>query len=304
MRKVFALLAVVLTNISGAARAEINIVDSLEWMSVDARLIVRGKVVRCDDVQGPGDVTYRDTTVEIAEVIKGKPEGKTVTIRLRFLGKDTAGAAWKESGHTYLFFLTQGKVADDKNLAGHWVLREWHYSVVDLDKPGKVYTAEMKPADDGKAILATVKKYAAMPMPRDVGEPNVFKPQRGFLRFEVPPDSPIFVELWSGSSVYLHVPAEEKLRPFVFALARSKDASERARGADMLRSYPGKETVKLLNELLNDPAESRWIGANGKLTKISYNVRRAAYDSLLDLGEKPEKPVFEREPTAADQKKE
>jgi hypothetical protein len=296
-------LAVLLLAAAGTARAEINIVDSLEWMSVDARLIVRGKVVRCEDVKGPGDVTYRDTTVEIAEMVKGKLDEKTVTIRLRFLGANSAGTSWKDSGHSYLFFLTQGKAADDKNLGGHWVLRQWEHAAIDLDGPRKVYTADMKRAEDGKAIVATVKKYAAMPMPREVGEPNVFKPQRGFLRFEVPFGAPIHGELWGGSTVFMHVPAEEKYRPIVLALARSKHPNERVTGADMLRNYPGAETVKLLKELLNDPAESRWTGEGGKLTKISYDVRRAAYDSLLDLGEKPAKPVLERDPTAADQRK-
>jgi hypothetical protein len=38
-------------------------------------------------------------------------------------------------------------------------------------------------------------------------------------------------------------------------------------------------------------------GERRELVSVGYPVRRAAYDALLALGEKPEKPVIEREPT-------
>jgi hypothetical protein len=296
-------LAVVAVLLSASiSRAETNIVDSLEWMAVDARLIVTGKVVGTEDTKGPGDVVYRDVTVEIADVVKGKLDAKKLTIRVRLLGNDRMGLDWKEAGRPHLFMLAQGNPDDDKNLRGHWV--PWsYYSVIDLERPHKVYTSEMKRGHDGKAIVALVKKSAAMKLPREIGAANVFKPQRGFLRLDVPVDSPIYNELWGGSAVYINVPAEEKYRPMAVTLARSKNPNERALGADMLRNYPGKETVKILNELLNDPAETRWFGPGNKLVKITYDVRRAAYDALIDLGEKPARPPFERDPAAGDQKK-
>jgi hypothetical protein len=301
MRRSLTILALFVTT-STLARAEINIVDSLEWMSVDARLIVRGKVVRCEDTKGPGDVTYRDATIEVAQVVKGKVEGRTVAVRLRLLGKDGTGLDWKESGHPYLFFLTQGNPADDKNLAGCWVTRGHNYEVIDLEKPAKVYTSDMKKAENAKEILALVTKYAAVPVRPDVGPGNVGKPRPGSLVLEVPFDAPIFNELWAGSSVLMVVPADEKRLALALANVRSKNVHERAVGAKLLRHYPGKDTVKVLMELLTDPGEVQSIGAGGKVEKVYYPVRQEAYQSLLDLGEKPAKPVLERGPAAGDNK--
>ncbi len=297
MKRVLAVLTVFL-SLAAVARAEVNIVDSLEWMAVDAPLIVKGKAVGHEDAKGPGSLVYRDVSVEVAEVVKGKLDGQTVMVRLRSVGPSKTGEDWKESGHSYLFFLTRGRADDDRNVADRWVLRS-EQGVIDLDKPERVYTADMKKADDGKGILATVKKYAATKAPREAGAANVFTPQRGFLRFEVPPDAEIWGELWGGSMVFIHVPAEEKYKERVLSLTRSESAFDRSLAAEMLRNYPGEDTVKRLTELLDDPGESR-VYQDGKLIKITHYVRAAAYAVLVELGEKPPKPVFEREPTAAE----
>jgi hypothetical protein len=297
------LAAVAVLVLASVGRAETNIVDSLEWTTVSSRLIVTGKVVRTEDTKGPGDVVYRDVTIEVADVLKGKFDGKRLTIRVRLLGNDRTGLDWKESDRPHLFLLTQGNPGDDKNLGGQWVPRSYEGAVVDLEKPRKVYTSDLKRADDGKAIVALVKKYAATKLPREVDAANVGTPRRGFVRLDVPGDSPIFGELWGGSAVYINVPAEEKYRPMATALARSNNGGERRLGAEMLRNFPGEQTVRILKELLRDPAETKWVGAGNKIVNITYDVRRAAYDSLIDLGEKPARPLFERDPAAGDQEK-
>jgi hypothetical protein len=45
------------------------------------------------------------------------------------------------------------------------------------------------------------------------------------------------------------------------------------------------------------------LDGKGRIANVSYPVRRAAYESLIELGEKPEKPVFERPPTPEEAKK-
>src|SRR5262249_10570214 len=95
---------------------------------------------------------------------------------------------------------------------------------------------------------------------------------------------------------YLIVPVEEKYRPMAERLARSKSVHDRAQGADMLRNFPGPGTTRLLTKLLADPGEGRWTDARGGVVSIEYPVRRAAYDALVALGEKPKRPVVERKP--------
>jgi hypothetical protein len=282
--------------VAGAARAEINVADSLEWMTVDCRLIVKGKVVRSEDRKGEGGYTYRDVTVEIGELLKGKHEGKTLTFTIY---RDPTGADWKTSGRTHLFFLKDGD-PKQKDLAGRLVQRDWTYGAIDLEKPQRVYLSEMKKAEDAKTILATVRAFAGWKPVLAPGEQNVFAPRRGWLMQEVPADSPIFNELWAGSSVLMRVPAEEKHRGEAMKQVRSANPRERARAANVLRNYPCKETVEALKALLKDPGETKWMDQTGKVTRITYEVRRAAYESLLDLGEKPDKPLLERGPAAGD----
>jgi hypothetical protein len=303
MRKALLAVAALVLGPAGA-RAEINLADSVEWMTVDARLVVRGKVVGCKDSKGPGDVVLRDVTVRVEEALKGKPAGKTVTVRLWLRGGGRAGKDWEVSGRSYLFFLRQGQADDGKELEGKVVLREPNQSVIDLKEPGKVYTADMKRAADGNAVMALVRKYAAKPaLPREVGAPNVFKPQQGYLRLEVPFDAPIHRDLWAGSVCYLNVPVEPKHLPLVLAKARSQHSWDRRVGAEMLRNFPGPASVKALTALLTDTAEAHVFGGKGELVRVEYPVRASAYAALLALGEKPPRPVLQRKPTAEEVRK-
>jgi len=291
------LMTVVLFLSTGLAHSEINIVDSLEWMAMDSPLIVRGKVVGLQETKGPGTVIYRDVVIEVEEWLKGKFQGKNLTIRLR--GYTTYDAeALKANGHSCLFFLARGKAEDRKPLEGWWVPRDHWQSIVDLEEPKRVYTGDMTRPKNAEEILKITKEYAAREKPGPgVGSPNIFKPQGGYLRLPIAPDAEFFREVFCGSACYLNVPAEEKYRPIAMKLAKSHDIKERRRGADMLRNYPGPETVKLLTALLADPYESRWARGPDELVKIVYPARLAAYDALIALGEKPEKPVVERQPT-------
>jgi hypothetical protein len=65
----------------------------------------------------------------------------------------------------------------------------------------------------------------------------------------------------------------------------------------MLRNYPGQATLRTLQDLLKDPAESHRVKGPDGLVGVGYPVRKAAYESLLALGEKPDKPILERPPT-------
>jgi len=291
-------VALVLLLAVGTSHAEINIVDSLEWMAADAPLIVRGKVTAHNNVKGVGNLIYHEATIAIEGSPKGNVEGKTLSIRLHTVGEKNPAAEWAKSGHSYLFFLRKGRPNDGRERVGWWVPRERRHSVIDLARPRNVYKADMTFAADAKEILSVVRKYAGWKRRGpEVGEPNIFKPQADYVRLEIPGSAPIYCSVYWGSACYVNVPAEEKYRTLAMAKARSKRAYERRQGADMLRNFPGPETVKILTKLLDDPAEFENAKGLDQLVRFVYSVRPTAYHALLHLGEKPKKPPFERQPT-------
>src|SRR5262245_28641578 len=224
MRATCVLAGALLLLGGGRAGAEIMVADSLEWMTLDARLVVRGKVLAHKDTKGPGDVVYRDLTIRVDETLKGKvgPDewvkvgpkfrGRYLGVRLRLFKGDQTGKDWQKSGHSYLFFLRRAKAGEEEGLVGKVVPRAQTPLAIDLEAPKRVYTAGLKIATDPKTILAQVKKYAGRNSRKELGRvASMFKSELdyGFRRVEVPFRSEVFSELWGGSSVYLNVPADE-----------------------------------------------------------------------------------------------
>ncbi len=292
-------IATAILVIATCARAETTVVDSLEWQAADAPLIVQAKVADLAEWHGRGQVIYRDIKLSDVKVLKGDIKPEVIAFRVRVVGDDPAGSAWKTSGDTYIFFLMSGKNETDSEMGEHWVLRSAR-SVVDLDHPNRVFTAAMQEATDRDEILKTIASYKdATAGATPVGEPNIFKPQRGYVRLEIPLGSPIFNQVWAGSSSYINVPADKKAHEIALALSRSKNVVDRISAAEMLLNYPSLETTKILTEMLADAAESHTY-ADQKLIGIGYPVRAAAYQTLLDLKEKTEKPILERPPTQAE----
>ena len=296
MRNTLGCLSILL--VTGAVHAEVMAVDSLEWMTVDTPLIVRGKAVQCQDTKGQDNFIYRDVTINVQEAFKGNPDDKTVKIRLHFRGTEDTGKNWQAGGHSYLFFLHRGKAADDKGLEGHWVLREPYHAVIDMDKPKGVFLANMKYPKNTEEILEIVRQYSLRMPPKEfVRTANVFKPQTGFARLEIEPGSEIFGEVFKGSVCYINVPVEDKHR--VAAVAKLKSASyhERVDAIDVLRNFPGAETMNVLTPLLNDPTEAIWRNQKSEVVEITYPVRSAAFEILKSLGADPIPPLTERKPT-------
>jgi hypothetical protein len=55
--------------------------------------------------------------------------------------------------------------------------------------------------------------------------------------------------------------------------------------------------------LLQDPGEAVATNQQGVPVEISYPVRRAAYDALLNLGQTPARPLSSRRPTEEETRK-
>ncbi len=259
------------------ARAEIDVFDSLEWMAVDATVIMLGKVLAYEDSKDPG--FDQEALVLVEETIKGKPVDRSIRVRLRQANGDRLKEESKGGARSFLFFLRQMSAS-----------REPYWTFLDLDKPEEVFLGEMRHPKGAEEILRVVREYSVRKPPPGVG--GAFDPQRGFLRLEVPP----LLYPPNGSIAYLLVPAEEKYRPITSALILSRNYQKRSDGADMLRNFPGEETVKQLSALLDDPAEELRVNGQGEVSEISYPVRISAYDALLSLGAKVKEPVLKRKP--------
>ena len=278
IRRFLITLAAALALHAGIARAEIMVVDSLEWLAADAPLIVQAKVADFAESRGLQQVVYRDLTLANVKILKGDVKPENIALRLRVLGDDPLGQSWKTSGDTFIFFLEPGKNDLDSDMGGHSVLRG---SALDLDHPARVFTAAMKEATDRDEILKIIAAYKDTKKDAPpVGTPNIFKPQRGYVRMEIPFDAPIHRQVFAGSACYINVPADETAHATAIKLSRSEQVMDRIHAAEMLLNFPGPETAKILTALLDDPNTGRKF-ENNTLTAITYPVRQSAYNTLV-----------------------
>jgi hypothetical protein len=260
--------------------SEINVGDSLDWMTIDSELILKGRVLKADRA---------DRIIKVQEVLKGEAEGPEIRIRVW----DT----WSSADHSLLFFLKKGREKDEA-----WTLRTASYGIVDLEEPARsAITAELKVLRDADQILKRVR--SRIQLQKD--QPDRYKPVpetggifwrslKGRLLLEVDFESEAWKALYSGSACYLVVPADPSYRAQAMEMARSKHASERERGARWLVNYGDPDAVTLLKALLKDTHRDEWVGAEPrKVVRRTYPVRTAAYESLTGLGISVEKPVLE-----------
>jgi hypothetical protein len=308
------LVIAVVVAFPAALYAEVFATDSLEWMTVDCEMTVKGKVTAVTKTPGGGYSVYEDVTVTVQEVLKSEHKGTTITFRwLTYSRKEYASAAdWQKSGHEMLFFLVKGDPEKDKGkFKDCWTLRKNRTAVINLDNPGKsAITADFKVLKKSKEVLKAVrarvsliKQSTAKRKKWKVGrEPNVSGSQQGFIRLKVPGFSQAWESINTGSVCYLIVPPDSQYKVLAMQLCKSESISERISGAQMLCNYHDREVIELLKAYLNDPGISKWANGN-KVVKIVYPVRKVAYESLLILGEKVEKPVLEEEPKEPEDKK-
>lgn len=276
-----------------SARAELVVVESLEWSTVRAPLVVRGKVLDVKDGYDKAEErSYQDVTIAITEKYKGPHEGKTVTIRMLAGVHNFTGEEWKKTEHEYLFFLSRENPYKRKALEGRWQSQQ---PPVDLDAEPKLYSSKLKYIEGPREALDIVRKYATLQTPGEEGgkgDPT----KRGIVSLVIsaPHDSPLYDDLNSRSGVLITIPADEEYRQHLLKLIKSKDLWERKTAAHQIQAYPGTETVKLLREMLRDSETTEVMDVKGDSSEMFYPVRLSAYDSLMKLGEKPEMPVISR----------
>ncbi len=193
------------------AWCEIHRAPSLEWLTVDSDLVVRGTITNVKTItvhlseQFPS-IPMADMTLRVSEVLKGDDPGPAITFkRFDFLQQGNSRAQdWKDTGDEFLFFLVKDKTKsydsdlDDIDLSGQWIMRaDCPYGPIDLKNPKKfaiyIAAADMTSPSDGQKILEIVRNQAA-------------KPASGKKIVEAPWGSKAQKNLFSGSRVDVIVP--------------------------------------------------------------------------------------------------
>ncbi|MHC4645367.1 MAG: hypothetical protein ACYTBJ_07685 [Planctomycetota bacterium] len=219
-RTIFALALVLL--LSGQSYAEIMGASSIEWLSCKSEVVVVAQIKEITITKGPHSVIYEDCAVQIHEVLKGDIKGEELVFCLRGLSSKPTVKDFMNSKEGVLLFLSKSKNhGSERHLDNKYVPSSmcFPFSILELsDIPKDVYSKEMRILTDKNEILNLVTKWVDCRISHSVCS-------------EVPFDSPIFKQLYAGSSCYLIVPAEEKYRVQLLNLARSDKPHERQEAA-------------------------------------------------------------------------
>lgn len=295
----------VLLVLAAPARAETWVGDSLEWMTDDSQLVLRGKVIKSTEVNAPGASGFHDMTIHVYEVLKGTYKDMKITIR-----------SWKGEVNgegEYLFFLKKGNdVYGPKDYRRPIVDNAWTqrifwngnpYGSINLKQPGHgqgIPTSDLKVLKKEKEIVKVVRDRVEFtkknppvikPAEKDA-KTGVMMPRLGVIEMDAPSESEVFRTFWGGSAVVLYVPADKSLYPKIM---KKVEKNREWYLIPALVNYPGPKTEKLLRDLLNDNTKTETF-QNGKVIRINYPVREAAYSALVRLGIQVPMPVLSKEP--------
>lgn len=266
------------------ARAEINVVDSVEWMTADSDLVVRGAVQRIHQHTRRGRRLYT-VTLRVMEVLKPTTRRARSRRTVRFavgswLGKSLV--AWKKSGAELLVFLARSEAGVRTPPFALRRSRGTVQSVVRLSgpKPHRLYTMGFQVLARRADLLRAVGAAA-----------RTVRATRSH-RVDVPGSSPAYRALWGGSAVWMYVPRGPRLQRLARTWLRSASVFQRVAGVKALATHRSQATVRSLRGLLRDPGhfiETR--GPGHRRTRV-YAVRAAAYEALRSWRIPVRKPVL------------
>ncbi len=196
--------------------AEVHEAPSLEWMTVNSPLIIRGRILEVQRKpvahESHLELALEDLIVQVKEVLKGEFVQDKVYIRRFSYGLSHSTAlTWKESEADFLFFLTKDIPQTDIPMilyVEHWTLTfDYPYGPVNLLHPEEaaeyLVSATFAAPKTGEHILKIVRDTLV----------HLSDYQSRSETIEVPEEAEAFKELWGGSSVYLIVPIRNEKEP-------------------------------------------------------------------------------------------
>jgi hypothetical protein len=262
------IVLVVVLGLAGPVEAEINMADSIEWMTCDADLIVRGRPVK---VTPAGD-GWQDVEVTVDEVLVGDKLA-SVVVRVR------AGLPidWIDERAEAVLFVKAGTPMTLR--AGAWGESGW--VCLTCKRPARAFTMGAEVLEGRAAVLAAVKE--------GIGRRGA----TASAKIEVDVSSPAGRALYGGSAVWLYEPVDARYEAWAHAATRSKQVEVRAAGATALGLFRSDANVALLRRLLRDPGTAV-TELDGRSWRV-WPVRREALLVLTRWGLRPKHaPVVEQ----------
>ncbi|MBL8624750.1 MAG: hypothetical protein JNK64_25810 [Myxococcales bacterium] len=281
MRTLMLWLAVVLAVAAPRrAVAEINMADSVEWMTADADLVVRGQVAAV--ASRPGQAGWYDVTVQVAEALKGAPAAQVI-VAIPQGAVDPL--AWQTRHAELLLFLVEGKrrVADDAAYGqAALALRRGERAAVVLDgaSVGPLFDRRFAVLDQRGSVLAAVRAAATSRATRA-------------HQIDLPYDAPAFQALYGGSAVWFYLPVDAQLEKLARTWIASTDVLRREEGVAALAYFPTAANRRLLARLLADPGYATVSGSDQPPVR-RFLVRQRAHQVLAQWQVRHATPVIDQ----------
>jgi hypothetical protein len=257
--------------------------DSVEWMSADCTLVLRGTIVGVRTERDEPYCDWKTIAFRVEETLLGEPR-KSVEFMVDASGPDYV-TRWHEKGCPLIVLLDDSRrlaarFAGSSGLSGRRFLRfafaprNGHASgsFLDLSPDSKTpaYTLALRRLERPEQIVQATK--AALAAPRDRAQPfgcSIRLPGEGM-----------------GIDT-MTVPVDPRLEKAARQWAQSKDQEFRVEGAKALLYFQSGGNIDRLRALLEDPAsvlQSRDEGGRVVEESRVYPVRAAAYEVLTAWG--------------------
>jgi hypothetical protein len=271
---------IALCLLAAPAAAEINMAESIEWVTADSDVVVRGFVSGYSTTK-IDKAEFFDVTVTISETIKG---GVKKSVRVGMLkGGGPTPEVYLRSKADVLVFLVEGRERseDDRGFAQFpFALRRG------MDTPSlfplgdaPAYTTAFAMLKKPTEVLAAVRGAATS---------NATKS----MRVEVPWDTPAMTALYGGSSVYMDVPVDAALEKRAIEWIASADVGTREQGALALAHFRSDANIARMKKLLAD-ADFATMTFDDKRRVKRYLVRAVAHEALKRWNVAHQTPVIE-----------
>jgi len=210
----YAILMLMTIGLVAPVHAEVMVGESLDWLTI-ARPHIAIVEVTATDPENKTEAKYMALTIKTRrrKVLKGQPPGSAEFVREWQMSARPGeeDSARPENGIEYLvFFDEQGKVTNAMNL-----VFPSQNKGIGADPRDVALSTGFDILKTREAILQTVELRLdrLKRNPPQAGPvqnaANLFTPEQGFKRAEVPANTPAWKVLWRGSPCYLVIPVED-----------------------------------------------------------------------------------------------
>lgn len=295
-------LAICLLQVSAIAQPISADADSIEWITMDSTVIVRGTIAALQTRQDSSGGEWHAVTLAVDETLLGQHEPQRQFV-VRSNADDLRLRTWHEARTPLAAFLKPSPclVARDGPRFMRFALAPrtgWcEGSLIDLSGTAgpQVFTLELSVLSDPAAITRAIEdsiKSAPVQASRcdhRLQLPRQASQNTAWRRYTE-----------TGGAIFLHVPIDARLESQAVRWIESPNGELRVLGAGALLYFRSDANAARLRRLLEDPYAVRHqrVGREMRLERV-YEVRRAAAMVLEAwTGELPQTVTVEPAPAA------